>query len=139
MRLFPPVPRIPMRQARATDTLCGVTIPAGAHVVVAPWVLHRHRALWDDPERFDPDRFSAENSAGRDRYAYLPFGAGPRVCIGAALALSEAALILSGVARRWRLRPTGDPVAMKPRMTLRPLGPVTMTVEERRPTTASIR
>jgi cytochrome P450 len=132
MRLFPPVPRIPLRQARAADILCGVAIPKGAYVCVAPWVLHRHRSLWHDPERFDPDRFSPENSAARPRFAYLPFGAGPRVCIGAALALSEATLILCGVARRWRLRPTGDPVAIKPRMTLRPLGPVNMVVEERR-------
>jgi cytochrome P450 len=132
MRLFPPVPRIPLRQARTADTLCGVDIPEGAFVSVAPWVLHRHRRLWPEPEVFDPERFSPERSVGRPRFAYLPFGAGPRVCIGAALALSEAALILCGIARDWRLTPTEDPVAMKPRMTLRPLGPVRMRLETRR-------
>jgi cytochrome P450 len=120
MRIFPPVPRIPMRRAAADDVICGVRIPKGAYVVVAPWVIHRHRALWDDPERFDPDRFAGARPA---RYAYLPFGAGPRVCIGASLALSEASIVLSEVARRYRLRlPEGEVVAMKPRMTLRPLG-----------------
>lgn len=129
MRIFPPVPRIPLRQAAADDVICGVRIPKGAYVTVAPWVIHRHRALWDDPERFDPDRFAG---ARPPRYAYLPFGAGPRVCIGASLALSEASIVLSEVARRYRLRlPEGAVVAMKPRMTLRPLGRIGMELVAR--------
>jgi cytochrome P450 len=129
MRIFPPAPRIPMRQALADDVICGVRIPKGAYVVVAPWVIHRHRALWTDPERFDPDRFAG---ARPPRYAYLPFGAGPRVCIGAALALSEASIVLSEIARRYRLQLSkGEVVAMKPRMTLRPLGRIGMELVAR--------
>ena len=124
MRLFPPVPRIPPRQVVADDVICGVRIPKGSLVCVAPWVLHRHRLCWEDPERFDPDRFAGERPG---RYAYLPFGAGPRVCIGASLAMSEAVVVLCEVARRYRLKlvdPAG--VAMKPRMTLRPMGRIGM-------------
>lgn len=129
MRIFPPVPRIPLRQALAEDVICGVRIPKGAYVCVAPWVIHRHHALWDDPERFDPDRFAGERPA---RFAYLPFGAGPRVCIGASLALTEATLVLTEAARRYRLRlAPGQKVAMKPRMTLRPAAPILMSLEPR--------
>lgn len=129
MRLFPPVPRIPFRQAVRVDEICGVRIPAGAKVCVAPWVIHRHRSLWDDPERFDPDRFAGERPP---RFTYLPFGAGPRICIGANLALAEATLILSEIARRWRLSlEPGQQVAVKPRMTLRPAGPIRMVPEPR--------
>lgn len=129
MRLFPPVPRIPLRQATREDMICGVRIPQGAYVCIAPWVIHRHRALWEDPERFDPARFAGERPA---RFTYLPFGAGPRICIGANLALTEAAIVLSQTARRWRLRlAPGQEVAMKPRMTLRPAGPILMVAELR--------
>lgn len=129
MRIFPPVPRIPLRRAAADDVICGVRIPKGAYVCVAPWVIHRHRSLWEDPERFDPDRFAAERPP---RFAYLPFGAGPRVCIGASLALTEAAVVLTEIARRYRLRlAPGQEVAMKPRMTLRPLGSIGMELVAR--------
>lgn len=129
MRLFLPVPRIPFRQAIEADEICGVRIPAGAQVCVAPWVIHRHRSLWDDPDRFDPDRFAGPRPS---RFAYLPFGAGPRICIGANLAITEATLILAEIARRWRLRlEPGQHVAMKPRMTLRPAGPIRMVPEPR--------
>lgn len=131
MRLFPPVPRIPLRQAKAEDEICGVRIPKGAFVCVAPWVVHRHRDHWDDPERFDPDRFAGERPA---RYAYLPFGAGPRVCIGASLAMTEAVEVLCEIARRYRLKLV-DPgaVGMKPRMTLRPMGRIGMELVAREP------
>ena len=68
-----------------------------------PWVLHRHQTLWENPDWFDPDRFSPENSAGRDRFAWLPFGGGSRICIGAALAMTEASLILATIAQQFRL------------------------------------
>lgn len=129
MRIFPPVPRIPLRRAVTDDVICGVPIPKGAYVCVAPWVIHRHRSLWEDPERFDPERFAGERPP---RFAYLPFGAGPRVCIGASLALTEAAVVLSEIARRYRLRlAPGQAVAMKPRMTLRPLGSIGMELVAR--------
>jgi len=124
MRIFPPVPRIPLRQAAVADEVCGVRIPHGAYVSISPWVIHRHRTLWADPERFDPERFAG---ARPPRFSYLPFGAGPRVCIGASLALNEATIVLSEVARRWRLKlAPGAAVAMRPRMTLRPMGPIGM-------------
>jgi cytochrome P450 len=129
MRLFPPVPRIPPRQAVNADEICGVRIPAGAQVCVAPWVVHRHRALWQDPERFDPDRFAG---ARPPRFTYLPFGAGPRICIGATLALTEATLILCEIARHWRLLAVPDQIiGMRPRMTLRSAGPILMVPEPR--------
>jgi cytochrome P450 len=129
MRLLPPVPRIPLRQAQADDVICGVRIPKGALVCVAPWVVHRHRTLWDDPERFDPDRFAGERPA---RYAYLPFGAGPRVCIGASLAMTEAVIVLCEIARRYRLKLLNPgEVGMRPRLTLRPMGPIGMELVAR--------
>lgn len=129
MRIFPPVPRIPLRRAAADDVICGVQIPKGAYVCVAPWVIHRHRSLWKDPERFDPGRFAGERPA---RFSYLPFGAGPRGCIGASLALTEVAIVLTEVARRYRLKlAPGQVVAMKPRMTLRPLGRIGMELVAR--------
>lgn len=129
MRMFPPVPRIPLRRAAADDVICGVRIPKGSYVCVAPWVIHRHRSLWMDPERFDPERFAGERPP---RFAYLPFGAGPRGCIGASLALTEAAVVLSEIARRYRLRlAPGQAVGMKPRMTLRPLGRIGMELVAR--------
>ena len=90
MRLYPAAPGLSMRVALDDDTLCGRKIAKGAAVAVLPWVLHRHRALWDAPERFDPDRFLPERSAGRHRFAFMPFGGGPRVCIGQLLAVNES-------------------------------------------------
>lgn len=70
--------------------------------MISTGVLHRHRTLWDEPERFDPDRFSPERSEAKPRFAYMPFGAGPRICIGAQLAMTEAALILATLAQRFQ-------------------------------------
>jgi cytochrome P450 len=123
MRLYPPAPGLSARAVMADDVVAGQRIPKGAQVAVFPWILHRHQALWRDPECFDPDRFSAENSAGRDRFAYLPFGGGPRVCIGAALAMTEATLILATLAQRFRLRFVEDQqIQIKARITLRAPG-----------------
>ena len=101
LRLYPPAFAI-ARLARAPDLVGGVQLRPGDVVVVAPWVLHRHRGLWQAPEAFDPRRFLAP-SPPPERFAYLPFGAGPRVCIGAQFALAEAVLVLAAVLRRFRL------------------------------------
>jgi cytochrome P450 len=101
MRLYPAAPGLSTRRALADDEVCGVKIPKGAAVNIMPWVLHRHRAVWDDPETFDPDRFSPERSAQRPRFAYMPFGAGPRVCIGQVLAMNESILALAALAARY--------------------------------------
>ncbi len=132
MRLYPPAPGISMRRPREDDEICGRRVPKTANVAIAPWILHRHRALWDDPGRFDPERFSPERSAGRPRFAYLPFGGGPRICIGAALAMMEAALILATFAQRYRLRLVPDQnIELQARVTLRPRDGIKMVLERR--------
>lgn len=132
MRLYPSAPSLAGREAVAEDVIEGRRIPKGGQVAVMPWVIHRHKALWRDPERFDPDRFSEENSAGRDRFAYLPFGGGPRICIGAALALTEAQLILATIAQRYSPRFVEDqPLSLKARITLRPRDGLRMTLARR--------
>jgi cytochrome P450 len=103
MRIYPPVHTI-ARQAIGEDTLLGQRIPKGSTVMIAPWVLHRHLKLWENPSAFDPERFSAEGSAGRARFSYLPFGGGKRICIGAAFSLAEATILLATLAQRYKLR-----------------------------------
>jgi cytochrome P450 len=133
MRLYPPAPALTGRVAREADEICGRTIGKGAELVILPWVLHRHRTLWDDPDRFDPERFSKERSASRPRFAYLPFGGGPRVCIGAQLALTEVSLLVATIAQRYRLKlvPAQDIVLLH-RVTLRPRDGIRMQLERRR-------
>ena len=90
-------------------------MPAGSLIVMAPWILHRHRRRWTAPERFDPTRF-LPGAPPPDRFAYLPFGIGPRVCIGAQFALMEATLVLARLVGRYRLELLGpkrvSPVAV---------------------------
>lgn len=132
MRLYPPAPGLSGRVAKAADELCGVRIPKGGMIGISSWVLHRHRKLWDSPEKFDPDRFLPERSAGRPRFAYLPFGGGPRVCIGQMMAMQEATLILATLAQRFRLRlRPGYPVVIQQRVTIRPRDGLPMTLERR--------
>src|ERR1700688_3538525 len=89
---YPPAPALTGRVAREPDDICGRPVRKGEEIAILPWVLHRHRTLWDGPDRFDPERFSGERSATRPRFAYLPFGGGPRICIGAPLSLTEVLL-----------------------------------------------
>lgn len=103
LRLYPPTHTMPWRGALRDDEVCGVKIPKGTTVSIVPWVLHRHSKLWDHPEQFDPERFSPGRSGGRSRFAYLPFGIGPRVCIGASFAMTEIVLILATLAQHCRL------------------------------------
>ena len=129
MRLYPPA-WITNRQAIADDQVCGYHIPAGAILLVSPYVMHRHPAYWERPDAFEPERFAPERSAGRPPYAYFPFGGGPRQCIGKGLALMEAQLILVLVAQRFRLRHTsGHQVEPQALLTLRPRGGLPMFVE----------
>jgi cytochrome P450 len=134
MRLYPPVPGLAGRQAIADDVVSGRRVPKGTQVAIMPWILHRHQTLWDEPGRFDPDRFSPENSSGRDRFAWLPFGGGPRICIGASLALTEASLILATVAQRFKFGFVEDQqIKLKARITLRPRDGIKLTVMPRKP------
>ena len=103
LRLYPPAPTM-LRTAAADDEVCGHRVPRGSVVGVLPWVIHRHRTLWDDPDRFDPGRFTPEAVAARSRYAYLPFAIGPRICIGASLALVEIVTAMAVIAQRFRFR-----------------------------------
>ncbi|WP_127073453.1 cytochrome P450 [Pelagibacterium lentulum] len=107
MRLYPPVGML-AREVRGRDELCGREINAGDVVFLPFYALHRHDLLWEEPHAFRPERFLPENSEGRDRYAYLPFGAGPRVCIGANFAVMQARIILASVLARFRFEPVGD-------------------------------
>ncbi len=119
MRLYPPVHTI-AREAINDDTLVGRRIPKGSAIMIAPWLLHRHVKHWDNPGRFDPERFSPEASAARARFSYLPFGGGKRICIGAAFALTEAIVLLATLAQRYRLRVVpGHPVEPQGLITLR--------------------
>ena len=133
MRVYPPAPGLSVRQAKEADEICGFKVWPGLQVLISPWILHRHRRLWDEPERFDPTRFSKEASDKRPRFAYLPFGGGPRVCIGATLAMTEAILILAVLAQKFRLRlKEPQDVKLQTRITLRPKNKL-MTILQRRP------
>ena len=112
LRLYPPAYLI-VREAQAADEIAGRRIAAGTVISISPWVLHRHRAHWQDPERFDPQRF-LPGAAAPDRMVYMPFGAGPRICVGAQFALTEGVLVLASLLRRYRLGLIGRP-AMRPR------------------------
>lgn len=101
MRLYPPAYVI-VRAARQPDEVAGVPVRPGDIVVISPWVLHRHRRRWTDPDAFDPERFMP-GAPSIDRYAYMPFGIGPRVCIGAHFALTEATLVLSRLLKNFRI------------------------------------
>lgn len=131
MRLFPPVPVI-WREAIADDQLGEYTVPAGSNVLVVPWILHRDARFFPEPERFDPGRWTPEFEAALPRFAWCPFGGGPRVCIGQGLAMSEAQLVLGEILRRFRLE-RADPgeLPLVSAMTLRPGGPVRLRLLHR--------
>jgi len=125
LRLYP-AGGLLSRTAMADDTLCGTQIRRGETVMIPVYALGRHRDLWDNPDAFDPDRFIDRKAI--DRYAYLPFGDGPRVCIGAAFALQEAVIILATLLSRFRFSPVrGRTPQPKMIITLRPEGGVWMT------------
>lgn len=129
LRLYPPAWSL-ARKALAEDDLGGYVLPASTIILMSPYVTHRHPAFWEEPERFDPDRFTPERVAVRPRYAYFPFGGGPRQCIGNTFALMEAHLILATVAQRYRLRLVPDhPVEPQALLTLRPRDGLPMLLE----------
>ena len=128
MRLYPPVWILP-RRALAEDEVGGYHVPAGADVLICPYTLHRHPRYWADPQRFDPERFDPDTPSNRPRYAHIPFGAGPRFCVGNHLGMMEATFIISTVMRDLRLERTpGFEVKPEPMMSLRLGGGLPMTV-----------
>jgi unspecific monooxygenase len=131
LRLYPPAFTL-ARQARRADTAGGIAIPAGAILMIAPWVLHRHRRLWEEPERFDPGRF-LPGAPPPERCAYLPFGMGPRVCIGAQFALTEATLVLAAMIQAFHIeRAYSEPVVPVAIVTTQPDHPPLFRLASRR-------
>jgi cytochrome P450 len=124
LRLYPPITFLP-RVANENTTLNGYRLKKGALVMVAPWVLHRHRLYWKDPNRFDPDRFLPEREGEITSGAYIPFGIGPRICAGAAFATIEATLLIARLFRRydWTLD-APDSIRPAARLTTRPVDQV---------------
>ncbi len=107
-------------------------MPAGADVLICPYTLHRHPRFWDAPEQFDPERFDPDRATDRPRYAYIPFGAGPRFCVGNHLGLLEATFTIAMVARELRLaKVPGYRVVAEPMLSLRVRGGLPMTVHSR--------
>jgi cytochrome P450 len=131
LRLYPPVPLL-ARQALADEKIRGRTVPKGSILMVVPWLIHRHKRIWDKPDHFIPERFLPGNAANRPKGAYVPFSIGPRICAGAAFGLTEAILCLATLAQRFRLRlQPGSVVAPVCRLTLRPGKRLPMTVHPR--------
>lgn len=131
MRLYPPAGML-SRTAREPDTLLGREVRRGDTVILPIYALHRHHMWWENPDVFDPENFAPEKVSARDRYLYLPFGAGPRVCIGMNFAIYEAQVILATLAAHFRFAPVPaavpQPVMV---MTLRPKGGVRLRVTPR--------
>jgi cytochrome P450 len=126
LRLYPPItflPRVALRDTRIED----FPIRRGTMIMIAPWSLHRHADLWEHPDVFDPDRFVGERDRAHAAGAYIPFGLGPRVCVGAAFASLEATLILARLCEQFDFVPT-DPAAVRPaaRLTTRPEQEITV-------------
>jgi cytochrome P450 len=131
IRLYPPIAAI-SRVAMGDDELGGERVKRGSMIVIAPYVLHRHRLYWHDPDSFDPNRFLGKAKNEIDRFAYIPFGAGARTCIGSAFALQEATLILATIVKNFdvQLAP-GKQVWPLLRVTLRPADGLPMTISRK--------
>ncbi|MEF8781911.1 MAG: cytochrome P450 [Haloarculaceae archaeon] len=133
MRLYPPVYTI-FREATTDVELSGYAVPEGTALMLPQWAVHRSPRFWDDPESFDPERWRPERTGDRSRFAYFPFGGGPRHCIGKHLAKLEAQLILATTADRYELDYARDrPLSFRPSLTMHPEGGMPMRVRERGP------
>ena len=131
LRLYAPIATI-HREAVAADELAGHAIAPDTIVIIAPWIVHRHRLLWDQPDLFDPSRFLPEARARIDRFAYLPFGIGPRTCIGGAFGLQTAIILLATIVRRFRLDlAPGHEIWPVLQVSLRPRGGLPMIFHRR--------
>ncbi|HTV51616.1 MAG TPA: cytochrome P450 [Steroidobacteraceae bacterium] len=129
LRLYPPGWLL-SRRTIGPDVLAGYPIPAGADILVSPYLLHRHPRFWHHPDAFVPERFAPEHEAQRPRFAYMPFAAGPRHCIGESLALYEMLVHLYKVARHYRLsRASDEPIELEAQINLRTRKPLYMRLE----------
>lgn len=131
MRLYPPAYAV-SRTAVDEDVVGGFHVEKGAMITLSPYLTHRHPEFWENPDQFEPRRFSAERKAERPRYAYIPFGGGPRICIGNNFAMTEATLILAMIAQRFQLDHVPQHrVELEPLITLRPRHGMIMQLSER--------
>jgi cytochrome P450 len=131
MRLYPPAWGMP-RESLAPDEICGYPLPAKATVVLAQLLVHRHPDFWHEPDRFDPLRFIGDASADRPKFAFFPFGGGPRICIGNHMAMAEGPLALAALAQRFHFTLVPDhEVVPDPTFTLRPKYGVKLVVRKR--------
>jgi cytochrome P450 len=131
LRLYPPVPRFD-REALAADAIGEHEVQPGDLVSIWPWIIHRHKKLWTEPDVFDPERFMPGHQDDRHRFQYIPFGGGPRTCVGARLAMAEALTILAIWLAYWRFKPVfGREVRVSGMVTLRPKGGLPMIIERR--------
>jgi cytochrome P450 len=130
LRLYPPAWTI-ARNVINDDEVCGYRVPGGSFVLLSPFITQRLEEFWPDPERFDPQRFTAANVRGRHRFAWFPFSAGPRVCIGKQFSMLEGQLILAQVMREFRVNVDGKTLGFKAEGTLHPDRPVSTRLERR--------
>ena len=131
LRLYPPAWGF-SRLALGNDEIGGYRVPEGSMVFLIPFVVHRRPKLWPDPERFDPERFAPERETARPRFAYIPFGGGPRGCIGSQFAMVEAQLIVASIAPRYRIELVPDQeIRPEPLITLRPKPGIRATIRKR--------
>ena len=131
MRLYPPVWAI-ARRAEQEVPFGEHVLPAKAYVAVIAYALHRHPEFWPDPDRFDPDRFDPDRAGARHSYCYLPFGAGPRTCIGAGMAMLEIQLVLAQIVQRFRVHVVPDhPIETLAKVTLKPRYGMPVTLSRR--------
>lgn len=121
MRLYPPV-WVLSRSAVRDDQIGGFHVPAGSEILIFPYITHRHPKWWPEPDRFMPERFAPENAASRVKFSYLPFGAGPRACVGLNFAMTEVQVVLAMLMQRFHVELAADPASVlpDPSVTLRP-------------------
>ena len=131
LRLYPAAPRFD-REAIAADRLGEHEVRPGDLVSICPWLLHRHHRLWDDPDAFDHTRFAPEAKKGRHRFQYIPFGGGPRMCVGARFAMAEGLTILAAWLARYRFASLpGQRVKLSGAVTLRPADGMPLRISRR--------
>jgi cytochrome P450 len=131
MRLYPPAWGM-RREAIEDDEIMGYHVPKSYNVMLSQWLVHRHPDFWPNPNTFEPERFSADRVLEQPRYAYFPFGGGPRTCLASLFALSEAQIVLACIAQKYRLRVLQDhPIVLQPLVTLRPRYGVKVALQRR--------
>lgn len=129
LRLYPPTANL-VRHSRENDEICGYRLPANRMVMMNIIAAHRNPAYWEQPDAFEPERFSPEYPAEGEHRAYFPFGRGPHLCIGNSFALMEGQIILAMIAQHYRLRLQSDqPVEPRMVLTVQPIGKVPMVIQ----------